>query len=567
MPLVVTALYDLARLENEPRRRSVAEYLTFGKSLFSGNFDLHIFCDPELVDRCRELLSVRPDGVSTVIEALAFEELPAWKFGVEARLGLANGDIVRSSSTSNRVKDSDSATTLWWSKLGLIERVTKNSQYVNNKTFWWVDFGISHVSQSRLTEVFDVDQPRFCVLRSTEPIADDDQEFFQSGIPNVVGGIFALPCSQIVRLRERFDEQLSRVLDMGLLVNDESLLSWLCAATSCDCIVTTFDHSVKAISSAEAPTSRMTIPDELIFRSDSLIDISEFISRRIRLPDPERSDRRATNPSIVPHPDGGFFCLIRHVNYEYDHGVYRQLDGSDVIRTENYLYFLDDDYVTKWFSLIDDHNLCGHAEFFPVFGLEDARIVQREGGWWMSGTCREHRTDGRCQILMCKLEINTQHESRINFSIQLPFLSQLRHEKNWMPINGDAHEWVWGVQPTVRCRFDVVTNSLVPTRSAKGDLSIRGGSQVVPWRQGWLAVVHDVETSNVSRTYRHRFVRWDANWNLVQVSEPFRLGDDEFGLEFCAGLAVLGSEERLLLSVGIGDCRAELIELKIPTWL
>jgi hypothetical protein len=51
------------------------------------------------------------------------------------------------------------------------------------------------------------------------------------------------------------------------------------------------------------------------------------------------------------------------------------------------------------------------------------------------------------------------------------------------------------------------------------------------------------------------------------VSDPFRLGDDEFGLEFCAGVVVLDEEKRLVLSVGIGDSRAELIEMAIPNWL
>ena len=136
-----------------------------------------------------------------------------------------------------------------------------------------------------------------------------------------------------------------------------------------------------------------------------------------------------------------------------------------------------------------------------------------------------------------------------------------------MPIVGDEQEWVWGVVPTVRCRFDAVTDSLVPTRSAKGDLSIRGGSQVVPWGTGWLAVVHDVENTNSARIYRHRFVRWDTDWNLLRISGPFRLGDDKFGLEFCAGLVISESRQQLILSAGLGDSRAELIVMSIPEWL
>jgi hypothetical protein len=567
MAIVVTVLYDLAQLENEPRRRSVGEYLTFGRLLFRGNFDLHVFCDPSLVKQCEALLSERPDTYSTIIEALPFEELPAWSLGREARIGVADGTISRTSSTANRVKDSSFATTIWWSKLGLMERASKLPQYVVDQSLWWIDFGISHVSRRAVTEVFEVEQPLFATLGEIESIADDDRSFFEQGVPNVLGGMFAVPSSRIVGLREKFNSQLQRVLAMGLLVNDESLLSWIVSSSPCKTIETTFDQIVEGFLDEKTLEPIVKSTDDYRAESEPLVSIDEFVLRRIRLPDPERIDRRAMNPSIAAHPDGGFLCIVRHVNYEYLHGDYRQLDGGEVIRTDNVLLRLNEDLNVEWSSQIDDSMLCGHAELFPVLGLEDARLFLRGGDWWMSGTCREHRTDGRCQIVMCKIDIDSLHRARVDASCQLPFLSTHGHEKNWMPIVGSEHEWVWGVRPTVRCRFDSLTNSLVPTRSAKGDLSIRGGSQAMPFREGWLAVVHDVEIKNEARVYRHRFVRWDTQWNLEFVSEPFRLGDDEFGLEFCAGLVVLDDEKRLVLSVGIGDSRAELIEMAIPNWL
>jgi len=96
---------------------------------------------------------------------------------------------------------------------------------------------------------------------------------------------------------------------------------------------------------------------------------------------------------------------------------------------------------------------------------------------------------------------------------------------------------------------------------------LRGGSQVIRWRDGWLAVVHDVRPRDTKHgrmnEYRHRFVRWDDSLVAPWVSEPFRLGDDELGLEFCAGLAI-GSSDTVVLSTGIADDRAELIECRVP---
>ena len=567
MALVVTALYDLAQLEEEPRRRGVGEYLVFGKSLFQGNFDLHVFCGPELVAKCEELLSERPFGVKTVIEALPFTDLPAWKFGELARIGLAQGVIKRTSSTANQVKDSVFANTLWWSKLGLMERVATNPNYVNHQSLWWIDFGIAHASGAIVNELHEVVLPKFGILRTRNAIADADFEFFFSGIPSVAGGIFAVPRTRIVQVKERFDAQLDRVISMGLLVNDESILSWLVSSEKCEVIETTFDQIINDLLISSTKKNTATTINKSEFQVEPLIEIDEYVLRRIRLPDPEDVNLRATNPSIAVHPEGGFLCIVRHVNYVYDQGFYRQLDGSDVVRTENVLVKMNSDFVIEWSSVIDDQKLCEHAELFPVFGLEDARLFNRDGKWWMSGTCREHREDGRCQILLSKLNIAELNSAHVEFTVQLPFLSENRHEKNWMPIVGSEHSWVWGVQPTVRCWFDDATGSLVPSKTAKGDLSIRGGSQVVPWKSGWLAVVHDVEMVNGLRIYRHRFVRWSENWELDFVSPPFRRGDDAFGLEFCAGLVVLDSGQRLLLSVGIGDSRAEIVVMDVPAWL
>ena len=567
MALAVTVLYDLAQLEGEPRRRGVGEYFSFGKSLFRGNFDLHVFCGPELVTKCEELLSERPQGFCTVIEALPFSDLPGWRFGELARIGLEKGEIKRTSSTANQIKDSVFANALWWSKLGLMERVAADPKHANHQSLWWIDFGISHASGAIISEIHEVALPKFGVLRQLHKISDEDYEFFQTGIPIVAGGMFAIPHAHIAHVKERFEAQLDRVLLMGLVVNDESILSWLISTEMCDVVETTFDGLISDLLIPSTKQNSVVTINEKMFEDEQLIDISEYVLRRIRLPDPERLDQRATNPSIAIHPDGGFLCVVRHVNYVYEQGFYRQLDGGDVVRTENVLVKLNDQFQVDWSSVIDDQNLCGHAELFPVFGLEDARLFQRDDGWWMSGTCREHRDDGRCQIFMSKLKIGESNAVQMEVTVQLPFLSENRHEKNWMPIVGSEQAWVWGVKPTVRCWFDDATGSLVPSRTAKGDLSIRGGSQVVPWGYGWLAVVHDVEVVNGFRVYRHRFVRWSEHWELDFVSPPFRLGDDVHGLEFCAGLVVLDGGQRLLLSVGIGDSRAELVVLEVPEWL
>ncbi len=574
MPLVVSALYDLAQRESEPRRRPVAEYLELSRFLFVSPVDLHIFCEPDLVVSLEQMVPLRPEGYLTQIQALAFEDLPEWRSGQRAAEGLADGSITRTASTSNYVKDSPAAQTVWWSKCGLMKRAADAHLRGNEETVWWVDCGIIHACElpvSQQLELGHVARPVFGKLFDFDHVKHDRTDFLRRGVTCVAGGILGVPVSRIDELVSMFSERLQATLDQGLFVNDEALYSCLAIDIECDLVETTFHRLLVDVARFGRSEANVVELDATVqvdaSSSDDCVDVEPLILRRVLLPSPVRSDRVSLNPSIARDPEGGYLCVVRNTNYRYIDGDYRRLDGGDVIRTENVLVKLSDDFAEEWSSIIDDQEVRTEPPLFPVAGFEDARLVVRGGQWWMSATSREHRSDGRCQIVLSQLTIASDHAVAIGESHELPFLTAYGHEKNWMPILGRDHAWVWGTEPTVVCRFDDVTNSLVPSRTAKGNHSLRGGSQVVWWANGWLAVIHDVVHASAQRTYRHRFARWDADWNLVQVTDPFRLGDDPYGLEFCAGLVVSRDGERLILSVGIGDERAEVIEMTVPDWL
>jgi len=75
--------------------------------------------------------------------------------------------------------------------------------------------------------------------------------------------------------------------------------------------------------------------------------------------------------------------------------------------------------------------------------------------------------------------------------------------------------------------------------------AVRGGSQVLPFKNGYIAITHEVDLfqSEVGRkdaVYYHRFVLWDKNFNIVKVSPEFHFMDAD--VEFCIGLAELGDD-------------------------
>ncbi len=140
-------------------------------------------------------------------------------------------------------------------------------------------------------------------------------------------------------------------------------------------------------------------------------------------------------------------------------------------------------------------------------------------------------------------------------------------EKNWMPIVGSAYpEFIYQAFPGVhvKAREDKLIVEEVASVSELRGWS--GSSQLVPWRGGWLAVLHLAGRRAKAipflrrPVYLHRFVAYDENLRVSALSRSFRF--DQLGIEFCAGLAVLG--ERIVLSYGRNDETAHLLEMDQP---
>jgi hypothetical protein len=131
-------------------------------------------------------------------------------------------------------------------------------------------------------------------------------------------------------------------------------------------------------------------------------------------------------------------------------------------------------------------------------------------------------------------------------------------------VMGDELHFVYLCDPTTILRYEPDTESLstVAISTPGLDLSdLRGGSQLVPAGDGWLAVVHEVVISSDRRWYLHRFVRFDEGLRIAGVSDPFVIS--QLGYEFAAGLARFPGSDRLLLSYGVWDREAWIAELDL----
>ena len=309
------------------------------------------------------------------------------------------------------------------------------------------------------------------------------------------------------------------------------------------------------------------------FYTQPLAELAACRFQRLDL-EPARDGWSLFNPTILRHGDG-FLAIVRSSNYRIVDGQYRMPaeDGTQ-IRTTNLLVRLTDGLV-----VVDSRPIAG-PEYpktaYPVDGLEDCRLRQTGSGVGVSATVRNVAPfDGRCRIAAADLDVDAAAFSGL---LVLDGVQLQEHEKNWAPIEGRGG-WLYaanhdGHVVTVDADDAIPGAYAVSRRRPSPPLArrFRGGSQLVAFDGGWLAVIHEVAHLE-RRIYEHRFVWFDPDLAVRRVSPPFAFRELR-AIEFAAGLAAAG--DRLVVSFGVRDAEAWLVELasadvrdllvEVPPW-
>ncbi|HXB28147.1 MAG TPA: hypothetical protein VNV25_25680 [Gemmatimonadaceae bacterium] len=140
-------------------------------------------------------------------------------------------------------------------------------------------------------------------------------------------------------------------------------------------------------------------------------------------------------------------------------------------------------------------------------------------------------------------------------------------EKNWMPaVTGEDHlRIVYRTQPPVI--MDYADGKVWPSPPDTADYQLhgamRGGSQLLPFEDGWIAVVHERLEGSL---YAHRFVRFSQDLSRVSAGPQFVF--EHVGIEFACGLAQWRG--RWIVSFGSEDRRARIAVLtsdELAAWL
>ena len=275
------------------------------------------------------------------------------------------------------------------------------------------------------------------------------------------------------------------------------------------------------------------------------------------------------NPSIY-NDNGQLMTTLRNVNYTFYHsegklfqhqfGAIAYVHPEDDLRlkTINYYLELSDDLEVLRHDRIDMTEVETHEPLWQFWGLEDVRLVRWDNKLYISGVRRDTTPTGQWRIELTEIEVGNDYvKGQSRFRIPLPNGADSYCEKNWMPITDMPYHFVKWTNPTEVVKVNPDTKTCDVAYIGKGvnlKLEQRGSSQVIPYGDNYLGITHESnlfkdELGHKDATYRHRFIVWDKQWNIIQYSSEFDFMTEHVG--FCAGLCRKG--DNLYISFAFQD--------------
>ena len=283
-----------------------------------------------------------------------------------------------------------------------------------------------------------------------------------------------------------------------------------------------------------------------------------------------------TNPSIFIQ-DGKYLLNLRHVQYALYHSegeqkyqtswgplAYLNPEDDVTLRTTNYLCQLDPNTLAiDKFRKVDTSKL-DVKPIWEFIGLEDARVVNWDDNLYLTGVRRDTKTDGEGRMELSVIDSGSKETER--YRIEPPTKSYC--EKNWMPILDMPYHYVKWTNPTEVVKVNIEKGTSKTIHLVEQDIKfprdIRGGSQVISYRNMYIALTHEVdlwknEQGKKDAQYYHRFIVWDKNWKIVHYSNEFKFMTG--AIEFSCGLAL--DRDQLIIPFGFQDSTAFILKFPI----
>lgn len=266
-------------------------------------------------------------------------------------------------------------------------------------------------------------------------------------------------------------------------------------------------------------------------------------------------DYYPNNPSVL-NWHGNLWMVQRTVNYKID-AVGRYSTGvNDPIITQNYLMRLDHNLNVINTKPITPPVNWPEAVYTLVQGFEDCRLFVVKDQLFCTSTVREQNKNGLCEVFLSELDPQT---GNMRWAKKLNCHEPHLHQKNWMPFDsGDSFRFLYSCDPTVIIddQGSIIHENIC---SISGD-NFRGGGQVIEYRHGYLAIIHEsVILENSLRNYVHRFVLLDKHYQIVGISSRFKFLGAR--IEFAAGICWHPDNKTIIVSFGINDCESWILTI------
>lgn len=294
------------------------------------------------------------------------------------------------------------------------------------------------------------------------------------------------------------------------------------------------------------------------------------------------------NPSVIMTKDGKLLVNIRNVNcslYQIDKGKYSEVWSPNLneyvnINNENNFTQITTNYIAELnskldiirYTKVDTSSFDTQQSSWKYLGLEDARLIEWNDSIYLCGV----RTDssGRGRMELSELNIMTKNDV---FSIKE--ISRLRIPgpppdaehcmKNCTPVEDLPYHLVKWHNPTYLMKFDRFgkrpTEGVQTNEYHSMPYDMRGGSQILRFRDGYLSLVHEPFWSEYSSEhgkkdlhYLHRFVYWtDTQFGNRKFSKAFSLLN--MRIEFVCGMTKY--KDDFLITFGASDNLAYILKV------
>jgi hypothetical protein len=283
------------------------------------------------------------------------------------------------------------------------------------------------------------------------------------------------------------------------------------------------------------------------------------------------------NPSV--YKDGNdLWVNVRHCQYTIYHAekgkfehqwgplCYLCPENDMTLTTTNWMCKLGPDLSIRRHYKVDFSRF-NKKPIWEFVGLEDCRLFRWDGKLYLCGVRRDTTTNGQGRMELSEIkDINGVMTEVSRYRIPSTGNDSSYCEKNWVPILDMPYHFVKWSNPTEIVKVDMekrTTESVFVGKHVPMNYDLRGGSQVIKFGEYRITLAHVLtkfhksEAGRKNAQYRHCFIVWDKDWNVVKYGDLFDFMGGE--IEFCCGM--VESKGNFLITFGFQDNAAYLLNV------